>query len=449
MQTSVLLTDLYQLTMLQGYYSQGMHETASFEFFVRKRPPNRNFFVAAGLKQVIAYLTDLCFTAEDISYLTSTGIFKDEFLRQLRDLRFTGDVHALPEGTVFFPDEPVIRVTAPLPQAQLVESRIINILQFQTMIASKAARMRLAAPEKLLVDFGMRRAHGEEAGLFAARAGYLAGLDGTSTVLAGQRYSIPIYGTMAHSFVQAHDNETEAFINFARSQTGKVTLLIDTFDTLRAAQKVVELAPELARENIEINAVRLDSGDLGSLARQVRAILDKGDLKNVRIFASGDLNEKKLERLCGTGVPIDGFGIGTQLDTSADYPFLDCAYKLVEYAGRGRRKRSAGKTSWPGRKQVFRYFDPKGYMAGDVLTLATDGARGTPLLQHYLVNGERVGQLPTLAASKELAASELGRLPPGMDALGNVVDYSVEVSESIQAMALEHDRLLAKGETGL
>src|SRR3974377_1189438 len=281
---NALLTDLYQLTMLQGYWQHGMHETAVFEFFVRKLPTHRNFLLAAGLEQTIIYLENLAFSPVETEWLAATQRFQPGFVRFLENLHFTGDVEAMPEGTVFFADEPILRVIAPLPQAQLVETRLINLLNFQTVAASKAARAVIVARDKVLVDFGLRRAHGAEAGLMAARASYIAGFSGTSTLLAGQRFNIPIYGTMAHSFVQAHDDEFSAFERFADANPGNVVLLIDTYETEAAAEKVVRLAPKLKQRGIDIQGVRIDSGDLGQHARKVRAILDGAGLREVGIF---------------------------------------------------------------------------------------------------------------------------------------------------------------------
>ncbi len=344
---SVLLTDLYQLTMLQGYHDAGMAETAVFEFFVRRLRPARGFLLAAGLDQSLDYLEQLRFSTAELEWLASTRRFSEDFLASLEALRFTGDVHAMPEGTAFFPNEPILRVTAPIAQAQLVETRLINLLHLETLIASKAARSVLMAPHRLLVDFGLRRAHGSEAGLLAARASYLAGFSGTSTVLAGQQFGIPLFGTMAHSFIQAHDDETLAFEHFAHAQPGNVVLLIDTWDTEAAAHKVVALAPRLDAAGIRIKGVRIDSGDLAEHARRVRRILDAGGLGHVIIFASGDLDEFALRDMLAAGAPVDGFGVGTHLDTSSDLPYLDCAYKLQEYAGRARPA-SAPKARPPG-----------------------------------------------------------------------------------------------------
>jgi len=289
-QSSPLLTDLYQLTMLQAYFDEGMNEIAVFEFFVRDLPPQRNFLMTAGLEQVLQFLENLHFTPEELNWLAGCGRFNTDFIDFLKTLRFTGDVHAMPEGTLFFPHQPILRITAPITQAQLVESRIINLLHFQTLIASKAARSVLVAHGKLLVDFGLRRAHGAEAGMLAARAGYLAGYSGTATVLAGAQFGIPLYGTMAHSYIQAHANETAAFERFARSQPTNTVLLIDTYDTETAAEKVVKLAPRLQQQGIHIKSVRLDSGNLSEHAHKVRAILDQGGLSEIGIFCIGYLD---------------------------------------------------------------------------------------------------------------------------------------------------------------
>ena len=434
-----LLTDLYQLTMLQGYVRQGWEGTAVFEFFIRKLPAQRGFLVAAGLEQTLQYLEGLHFTSEELKWLAGTGKFNDDFLGYLKELRFCGDVHAMAEGTVFFSDEPILRVTAPLPQAQLVESRLINLLHFQTMIASKAARCVLAAPDKLLVDFGFRRAHGAEAGILAARAAYLAGFAGTATVAAGPLFGIPTYGTMAHSFIQAHDDETTAFAHFAASNPGAVVLLIDTYDTEAAAHKVVALAPQLRHQGITVQGVRIDSGDLAEHARRVRRILDQGGLSDVTIFASSSIDEYLIQQHAQNRVPIDGYGIGTHLDTSADAPYLDCAYKLQEYAGRPRRKRSEGKATWPGRKQVYRRYGNDGVMVNDVVTVA-DGARdGRALLQPVMHKGLRTSPSPPLAAIREYAALELASLPPPLRELRHEAAYPVLISEPLRSLATALD----------
>lgn len=436
---SALLTDLYQLTMLQGYRESGMEEVAVFEFFVRKLRPGRGFLMAAGLEQALGFLQGLHFSPEELAWLASTGRFDKDFLASLETLHFTGDVHAMPEGTVFFPNEPILRVTAPIAQAQLVETRLINLLNFQTLIASKAARIVLMAPDKLLVDFGLRRAHGAEAGLLAARASYVAGFTGTATVQAGRQFGIPLFGTMAHSFVQAHDDETLAFEHFAHAQPDNVLLLIDTYDTEAAARKVVALAPKLARSGIRIKGVRIDSGNLADHARQVRQILDAGGLAHVTIFASGDLDEHVLHDMLAAGAPVDGFGVGTHMDTSSDMPYLDCAYKLQEYAGKARRKRSEGKQTWPGRKQVYRSYDADGRMAADVVTLEGDAQAGEPLLIPVMRAGQRLAPVPMLADIRSHAAASLARLPEPLRRLQEPYAYPVEIASALRELARQVD----------
>lgn len=437
-QSSPLLTDLYQFTMLQAYFDEGMNETAVFEFFVRDLP-QRNFLMAAGLEQVLQFLENLRFTPEELNWLAGCGRFNTDFIDFLKTLRFTGEVHAMPEGTLFFPHQPILRITAPITQAQLVESRIINLLHFQTLIASKAARSVLVAPGKLLVDFGLRRAHGAEAGMLAARAGYLAGYSGTATVLAGAQFGIPLYGTMAHSYIQAHADETDAFERFAHSHPTNTVLLIDTYDTEAAAEKVVKLAPRL--QPIRIKAVRLDSGNLSEHAHHVRRILDRGGLGEVGIFCSGNLDEHEIARLLAQGAPIDGFGVGTRLDTSSDAPYLDCAYKLVEYAGQPRRKRSEGKATWPGRKQVYRIHAADGSLDRDILTLENDVQAGTPLIQPFMLSGKRLAAPEPLKESRRRAAAELARLPENLKQLETAqTPYTVEIAPALRQLAEAVDR---------
>jgi nicotinate phosphoribosyltransferase len=443
---SLLLTDLYQLNMMQAYLDHGQDKTAVFEFFMRKLPPQRGFLLAAGLEQVLDFLEGFRFSAGDLDWLEQTGRFGKSLIKQLSEFRFTGDVHAMPEGTVFFADEPILRLTAPLPEAQLAETRLINILHFQTLVASKAARMMLAAPGKLLVDFGLRRAHGAEAGLMAARASYVAGFAGTATVLAEKLYGIPTFGTMAHSFIQSYNTESQAFEDFSRSRPKNLTILIDTYDTEAAAKKVVALAPRLKADGIIIGSVRLDSGDLVTLSKSVRHILDEGGLADVRIFASGGLDEDKIAEMMRAGAPIDGFGIGTSLTTSSDVPALDCVYKLQEYAGLGRRKHSPGKATWPGRKQVWRQYGADGRMAGDILSVETDRQPGEPLIEQVMLNGRRVTPLPTLAAIRVRAARELERLPEPLRRLEPGSPYPVKVADGLVALTQEVDRRLAAQE---
>jgi nicotinate phosphoribosyltransferase len=386
------------------------------------------------------FLENLHFTEDELDWLAGRKVFSKDFLNFLAHLRFTGEVHAMAEGTVFFANEPILRITAPIAQAQLVESRIINLLHFQTLIASKAARCILGVPDKLLVDFGLRRAHGAEAGLLAARASYIAGFQGTATVLAGKLFDIPTYGTMAHSFVQAHDDEGSAFEHFARSLPANAVLLIDTYDTEAAAHKVVELARRLDQEGISIKGVRIDSGDLIDHACRVRRILDKEGFPGISIFASGNLDEYEVKKIIITRAPIDGFGIGTRVDTSADVPYLDCAYKLEEYRGTPKRKRSEGKATWPGCKQVYRYLDPAGRLDHDVLTLVDDAQDGIALVQPVMLQGKRIRPPEPLVRMRERAAEELARLPENLRSLETQAHYPVHVSLSLIELARTVDR---------
>ncbi len=469
---SPLLTDLYQLNMIQAYLDHGDTGTAVFELFCRTLPPRRGFLMAAGLEQALDYLENLRFSDDDIAWLQSTGRFKQNALDYFAQMRFTGDVHAMPEGTVFFANEPILRVTAPLPQAQLVETRLINILHFQSLVAAKAARCMLAAqplpathpspgthpspaarpspaahpspaaPGKVLVDFGLRRAHGAEAGVMAARASYVAGFAGTATVLAGELFGIPLYGTMAHSFIEAFDDETTAFETYARARPNNLVFLLDTYDTEAAARKVVALAPQLQADGIIVRAVRLDSGDLVALSKSVRAILDQGGLREVTIFASGGLDEDAMLAFARAGAPIDGIGIGTSLTTSADVPNVDFVYKMQEYAGLPRRKKSDKKATWPGRKQIWRRFAGD-VMSGDVLALESSRQDGEPLLAPVMRNGKRVAPSPPLDDVRRHARRELDRLPEPLRRLDGGTTYPVAVADELRTLAAEVDRRMA------
>lgn len=443
---SPLLTDLYQLNMIQAYLDHRQTHAAVFEFFVRKLPARRGFLVAAGLEQALDFLEGFRFFPEEIDWLAKSGRFGKGLLERLAEFRFSGDVQAMPEGTIFFANEPILRVTAPLPEAQLVETRLINILHFQSLVAAKAARMVMSAPGKLLVDFGLRRAHGAEAGLFAARASYIAGFAGTATMLASKLYGIPIYGTMAHSFVQAHDTEIDAFEAFARSRPENLVLLIDTYDTENGARKVVSLAQRLKAAGITVRGVRLDSGDLLALSKSVRRILDDGGLEETTIFASGGIDEDELARFTAAKAPIDGFGIGTNLTTSFDVPALDCAYKLQEYAGLPRRKRSTGKATWPGRKQVWRQYGADGRMRQDILSTEPESQPGEPLIEAVMKNGRRLRPPPTLPDIRARALRGLEHLPEPVRRLQPDACYQVEVSEGLVRLAAQVDQRLAQQE---
>ena len=440
---SALLTDLYQLTMIQAYLECGQTETAVFEFFVRRLPAQRSFLMAAGLEQALDLLENLRFSNEELGWLERTGKFNATLIDYLAKFRFSGEVHAMREGSVFFGNEPILRITAPLPEAQLVETRLINILHFQSLIASKAARMVLLAPDKLLVDFGLRRAHGADAGLMAARASYIAGFAGTATLLAEKLFGIPTYGTMAHSFIQSFDSETAAFEAFARARPANLVLLIDTYDTEAAAAKVVALAPRLKALGIAIHAVRIDSGDLIALSKSVRRILDAGGLQETGIFASGGIDEDTLGLFAHEKAPIDGIGIGTSLATSSDAPALDCAYKLQEYAGLPRRKRSTGKATWPGRKQIWRRYDRNDRMMADVLSTEQDNQDGEPLIHPVMANGKRIASQLSLHELRAHGRRELERLPRELTTTKPQVSYPVQVAIALEQLAAVTDARLS------
>ncbi|MGD8429264.1 MAG: nicotinate phosphoribosyltransferase [Ectothiorhodospiraceae bacterium] len=429
-----LLTDLYELTMLQTYYEHGMEGRAVFEFFARDPGPSRPFLLAAGLEQALEWLQNLEFTAEECQWVRDCGHFSPAFAARLNDFHFTGEVRAMPEGTVFFPEEPILQVIAPLPEAQLVESRLMNILHFQSLIATKAARCRVAAGDRMLVDFGLRRAHGGEAGLWAARASYIAGFNATATCLANAFYGVPVAGTMAHSFILAHESEEEAFERFARSHPHNVILLIDTFDTEAAAEKVVALAPGLARDGIRVRGVRIDSGDLADHARRVRRILDDGGLQETTIFASGGLDEYGIRELVADGAPIDGFGVGSKVDTSADLAFLDSAYKLHQYEGEALSKRSEGKADLPGMKQVFRFRDGEGRMSGDTLGTDAEALDARPLLKTVMRNGRRLGPAESMDTIRARVEAELNDLPEQYRTLETQARYPVDLSSGLRRL---------------
>jgi nicotinate phosphoribosyltransferase len=430
----VLLTDLYELTMLQSYHRSGMNGPAVFEFFVRSLPAERHFLLAAGLEQVLDYLAGLGFDEDELAFLRGQG-FDPGFLDSLRGLRFTGDVDAVPEGSAVFADEPLLRIRAPLREAQLIESRVVNLMQLQTMVASKAARTVLAAHGKRLVDFGMRRAHGAEAALLSARASYLAGFDGTSNVEAGRRFGIALAGTMAHSFVQAHRSEEEAFAAYVDCFPDNATMLIDTYDLEAAAALVVRLAQRLRTAGRgRIAAVRIDSGDLLDGARRVRAILDAGQCRDIGILVSGNLDEYQIDALEQARAPVRGYGVGTRMNTSADRPYLDCGYKLVEYCGRPCCKLSPAKATWPGVKQVFRRAGPRGEIGGDRIGLAGEQDSGAPLLEPVMRSGRRLAPAPPLGALRERARAQLDALPAALRSLGMAPPYPVVPSPMLESL---------------
>ncbi len=438
---TALLTDLYELTMLDAYCRLGMEKTAVFEFYVRRLPEARNFLVAAGLEQVLDYLEHLSFTADEIEWLASTGRFSTTFLDRLKSFRFTGQVHAMPEGTVFFASEPVLRVVAPLPEAQLVESRIINLMQYQILVASKAARCRMAAPTAKLIDFSLRRAHGAEAACLCSRSSYIAGFDATATVEASRRFGIPGAGTMSQAFVQAHELELDAFRSFATCHPDNAVLLIDTYDTTQGARRAASLSRQLRSAGVRIKGVRIDSGELASDARRVRAILDAEGASDVQIFVSSGVDEYAIHEMQAQNVPVDGYCVGTRLAVSEDAPSLDCAYKLQQYAGRLCRKRSQWKESWPGPRQVFRQYDGRGLISLDHLCCADEVYEGCALLRPVMVNGRRTMDPRPLSEIRRYCADQLATLPDVSRSLQHCSSAPTKVSAKQHALVAEVDRI--------
>lgn len=403
--------DLYELTMAASYFARGMNEPATFELSVRRLPPNRGFLVACGLEDAVAYLDGFAFGDDAIDYLRSLGAFDGAFLDALARLRFTGDVWAVPEGEAVFGQEPILRVTAPLIEAQLVETFLLNAVGFQTMIATKAARIALACGDRAFVDFSGRRDHGADAALKVARASFVGGASATSNVLAGQLYGLDVSGTMAHSYVLAFPDEADAFRAYARDFPDGAVLLIDTYDTVEGARRAASVANELRAEGVTVRGVRLDSGDLAALARAVRDVLDAEGCADLRIFASSDLDEYRIADLLAQGAPIDAFGVGTRLGTSADAPSLGAVYKLVDGARGPVMKHSADKASLPGVKQVYRE-ERDGASLADTIALAGEpGVAGRSLLERVMASGERLGAPESLALLRDRRAAAVARLP--------------------------------------
>ncbi len=446
-----LLTDLYQLTMAACYFDQDMRGEATFSLFIRKYPAQRGYFVAAGLAEALQYLETLRFTSEDLAYLASTGRFQSRFLDYLKGLRFTGEVRALPEGSIFFTDEPILEVSAPIMEAQLAETFIINAVSLQTMIATKASRVAYAAGGRPLVDFSLRRTQGSDAGLKVARASYLAGFAGTSNVLAGKIYGIPIFGTMAHSYVTSFNSEIEAFRVFARNFPGSTTLLIDTYDNIFGAHHAVIVAKEMEAKGQRLEFVRLDSGDMAAISQEVRRILDDNGLGYVRILASGGFDEDKIARLLADGARIDAFAVGTKMGVSADAPYFDIAYKLVRYAERPVMKLSSGKVTLVDKKQVWRTFDAQGNMQRDVIALRDEAvSEGNPLLEPVMAGGRMVRPLPALPASRDYFQAQFARLPATYKTLQDPARYPVSLSTGLKKLqtGVEQDiRLRELGES--
>ena len=410
-ENATAFVDLYELTMAASYFAHGMNDVATFELSVRQLPPGRGFLVACGLEDAIAFLDGFAFSDDAIAYLHSLDTFDGAFLEALRRLRFSGDVWAVAEGETVFAGEPLLRVTAPLIEAQLAETFLLNATTFQTMIATKAARIALACGDRTFVDFSGRRDHGADAALKVARASFVGGASATSNVLAGQLYGLDLSGTMAHAYVLSFPSEVEAFRAYARDFPESAVLLIDTYDTVEGARRAAAVANELRSEGVTIRGVRLDSGDLAELARAVRGILDAEGCADLRIFASSDLDEYRIAELVAEGAPIDAFGVGTRLGTSADAPSLGGVYKLVAGPRGPVMKRSTGKASLPGVKQVYRE-ERDGEAVADTIALADEAApAGRSLLAQVMAGGERLAPAEALATLRERRAAAVARLP--------------------------------------
>ncbi len=430
-----LFTDLYELTMAQTYFNQGMFAPATFGLFIRNYPPNRGYFVCAGLEDALEYLENLHFDRNSLQYLGRAGMFTADFLEYLGGLRFTGSVRAIPEGRLYFTNEPALEVTAPIIEAQLAETLLINRLNFQTLQATKAARCVWAAQGRALSDFGARRAPGADSALSMARAGYIVGFQSTSNVLAAQRYGIPPAGTMAHSLITAFPTEVAAFRAYANAFPDRTILLLDTYDTIRGAWHAAQVGRELEAGGHRLVAVRLDSGDYAELSRQVRRVLDEAGLEYVRIVASGGLDEYQVNDLVQGGAPVDIFGVGTKVGASADAPYADMSYKLASYDGQPAMKLSPDKVSPPGAKQVYRLREPDGRFARDVVALREEELPGgEPLLETVMERGRRIGPAPSFAAMRQRFNRDFQQLGDHHKQLYNPPRYPVVFSPALQRL---------------
>jgi nicotinate phosphoribosyltransferase len=445
-----MFTDLYELTMCASYFDNKKFEQATFDLFIRRLPENRSYFLFAGLDQILLFLGSMRFTQEHLAYLKKQG-FSDDFLDYLRNFMFSGDVWAIKEGTVAFPREPLIRVTAPLIEAQLVETFLLNTVNLQTTIATKASRVVYAAKGKPVIEFGLRREHGIDAGMKVARCTYLAGCEGTSNVLAGMKYGIPVFGTMAHSFVMSFEKEIDAFRAFAKTFPNKSTLLIDTYDDLKGAEKAALVAKELEKLGHKLNGVRLDSGDLAEISKKVRIQLNKKGLSYMQIFASGDLDEYRITELLDKDAQIDAFGVGTKMGTSTDKPYVDVIYKLCEIRNKKGEfsplmKLSKGKATLPGRKQIFRFKDKKGNYTKDLIALANETVNAEPLLIKVMEHGKLLSNLPSLDEIRTTAKENLLKLPARYKKLTNAAEYPVEQSPALKNLVKKLKKKLTKTE---
>jgi nicotinate phosphoribosyltransferase len=430
-----LFTDLYELTMAAGYFNRRLLDSATFSLFIRDYPPGRNYFVAAGLQQALEELESLRFSSDELAFLRNTGLFSSDFLSFLKKFRFSGSVFAMPEGSIFFANEPILEVTAPLIEAQIIETYLLNTVGFQTMIASKAARCVHVAAGRPLIDFSLRRTQGHDAGMKVARSTYLAGFAGTSNVLAGREYGIPLSGTMAHSFVQAFGSEFEAFSAFAETFPDSSVFLIDTYDTIAGAREAVKVALEMKKKGHALLGVRLDSGDMVRLSREVHEIFGAAGLSGVKIFASSGFDEFKIEKVIVAGAQIDAFGVGTNVGVSADAPFTDIVYKMVHCDRRDVRKLSPGKVTLAGEKQVFRDCDENGIYRSDTIGLRSDTLHDRlPLLEQVMKNGRLTRPHPSLEAIREQFGRNFNALANSFKALNAAATYPVDISPRLQRL---------------
>ena len=437
-----LFTDLYELTMLQAYWAEGMRGSGVFSLFFRKPPANRNVVLACGQEHAAVMARKIRFPRAQLDRLATIGMFQDGFLRWLEEFRFSGEILTMPEGTPVFPHEPLLEVRAPVAEAQLLETLIMNLVTTETVLASKALRVVLAAGDRPVLDFGMRRMHGTDAALRGVRAYRVAGIRATSNVLGSLRYGLPASGTMAHSFIQAHPDETEAFRTYGRLYPG-TTLLVDTYDTLTAVDKVITLVRD---EGVNIGAIRLDSGDLLELSTRARESLDAAGLERIKIVVSGGLDEWKIQGLLSDGAPIDSFGVGTDMGAAVDSPSLDLAYKLTEYDGEPRLKNAPGKKLNPGPKQVWRFAGADGCYSHDEITGRDEHRDGEPLLQPVIRDGEPVGEPPDIATAHDRAWAALARMPEGMRRLEPMdTPYPVHFSEALERLRVETIEALNRG----
>ena len=440
-----LLVDLYELTMAECYFHYKQDTLTTFDLFVRALPPNRAYLVAAGLEDILGYIINLRFNSEDLKYLKNQKIFSENFLQYLSKFEFTGDIWAMPEGTIFFANEPVIRVTAPIIEAQIIESFLLNTINLQTMIASKAARVVSAAKKKGVYDFSLRRTHGAFAGIKVARSSYIAGCVGSSNVLAGKLYNIPIAGTMAHSFVMSFKYELDSFLAYSNIFPDRTILLVDTYNTKKGIENAIKIGLYLKEKKHHLQAIRLDSGDIVALSNLARRMLDKAGLKEVKIFASGNLDEFKIKAMLSKGAKVDNFGVGTSMGTSQDAPSLDVVYKINEVTNEDGEflptmKLSKGKVTYPGRKQVFRIQDKKGRFIKDILGLEKEEIKGAPLLKKVVHKGQIIYRLPSLEQIRSFSKENLSRLPDNLKEVYPKYTYPVLISPQLKRLrqALAH-----------